>query len=312
MKKIILSFVIVFLFFPLLSFADPVENSMIQVGTIERPPFMMHNDTGKMTGFSVELWEEIAKRLNIEYQWKEFKIFGNMIDATKNNQVDASIANITITSKREKVLDYSQPIFDSGLQILVPKKNENADFKNFLRQKDVKWYLLGLFIISIIVFYILWYKFSKKIAIFWGLFIMISMIFFILQIFDSFVIRDIDSVERLGGRNVGSMKTPTVRDYLNEKGISPQEFLVKEDLYQALKTGKVDAIVDDAPISQYYATHQGSKDVKISGGMFKKERYGIIFPTGSGLREKVNIVLLQIEEDGTYKKIYNKYFKTKN
>ena len=63
-------------------------------------------------------------------------------------------------------MDFSQPIFDSGLQILVHKKKEKEEFNNFLRQKDVKWYLLGLFIVSIILFYILWYKFSKKIAMF--------------------------------------------------------------------------------------------------------------------------------------------------
>ena len=35
--------------------------------------------------------------------------------------VDLAIANISITSEREKIMDFSQPIYDSGLQILVPK-----------------------------------------------------------------------------------------------------------------------------------------------------------------------------------------------
>ncbi|HIP21960.1 MAG TPA: transporter substrate-binding domain-containing protein [Candidatus Pacebacteria bacterium] len=37
----------------------------------------------------------------------------------EEGEVDMSIANITITSDREVRMDFSQPIFDSGLQIIT-------------------------------------------------------------------------------------------------------------------------------------------------------------------------------------------------
>jgi polar amino acid transport system substrate-binding protein len=44
-----------------------------------------------------------------------------MMTATKEKQNDLSIANISITLERETFLDFSQPIFDSGLNVLAIK-----------------------------------------------------------------------------------------------------------------------------------------------------------------------------------------------
>ncbi len=47
-----------------------------------------------------------------------------MLDAVKNKQADVAIAAISITAERHSSMDFSQPYYDSGLQILVAT---NAD-----------------------------------------------------------------------------------------------------------------------------------------------------------------------------------------
>jgi polar amino acid transport system substrate-binding protein len=48
--------------------------------------------------------------------------------------------------------------------------------------------------------------------------------------------------------------------------------------------------------------------VQVVGEVFQKQDYGIAFPTGSELREEVNRALLDIQEDGTYNRIYDRWF----
>ena len=76
----------------------------------------------------------------------------------------------------------------------------------------------------------------------------------------------------------------------------------------ALLDKDVDAVVFDSPILLYYAANVGKGKVQIVGPTFRKEDYGIAFLPGKDLRKRVNNTLLQLREDGTYQKIYDKWF----
>lgn len=90
----------------------------LTIATVTRPPFsMVEND--KDTGFSVDLWEAIAKDLKTDYKFERVENFGEMLKLVESGQVDAAIANISITASREATMDFSQPIFESGLQIMI-------------------------------------------------------------------------------------------------------------------------------------------------------------------------------------------------
>jgi len=65
--------------------------------------------------------------------------FSDMLEAVKNGSVDAAIANISITSVREEVVDFSQPIFDAGLQILVKQNSGSVDILSAL----LTWEMFG-------------------------------------------------------------------------------------------------------------------------------------------------------------------------
>ena len=88
--------------------------------TIERPPFTIHPGNGELTGFSIDLWREIEMLIGRRSEFEIATNFAEMLSAVETMRADAAIANITITSEREAVMDFSQPMFDSGLRVLVP------------------------------------------------------------------------------------------------------------------------------------------------------------------------------------------------
>jgi polar amino acid transport system substrate-binding protein len=42
--------------------------------------------------------------------------------------------------------------------------------------------------------------------------------------------------------------------------------------------------------------------------MFRKENYGIVFPSNSPLRKRINEALLKLKESGAYDQLYVKWF----
>lgn len=91
----------------------------LTVTTVDRRPFSMVED-GKETGFSIELFQALAKSLGWDFQVKRMDTFADMLTEVEQYRADLAIANISITSAREVMMDFSQPIFEAGLQIMVP------------------------------------------------------------------------------------------------------------------------------------------------------------------------------------------------
>ena len=85
-------------------------------------PCVMESDGG-YTGFEIELWEEISKDLGLEFTYYEAdmdRIFKDLIEG----KAHVGFSCITITHKREELVDFSHHTLDSGLRILV--LNEKA------------------------------------------------------------------------------------------------------------------------------------------------------------------------------------------
>ena len=77
------------------------------------------------------------------------------------------------------------------------------------------------------------------------------------------------------------------------------------DAVQALKTGKVDAvIIDNEPAKSFVAANEG---LKILDTKYTEEDYAIAFAKGSELTEEVNNALKELIADGTVQNIIDKY-----
>src|SRR5258705_2922057 len=115
----------------LLAFCVPGSSSQgsvskLRVATREVPP-MVIEDKGALRGFSIDLWNSISARLNRATEYLVMSDVGELPDAVGDGRADLGIAAISITSEREGRFDFSQPILNAGLQILVRGAAENAE-----------------------------------------------------------------------------------------------------------------------------------------------------------------------------------------
>jgi polar amino acid transport system substrate-binding protein len=83
-----------------------------------------------------------------------------------------------------------------------------------------------------------------------------------------------------------------------------------EEAITLLDSEQVQAVVYDHPVLLYYTLQNEDKDYIVPGGSFNQEDYGIALATGSPLREEINRALLTLFENGTYNRIYNKWYGT--
>jgi len=91
------------------------------VATRSVEPFVFEQG-GSLTGFSIDLWREIARRNGVETRFVLKPDINDVLSAVKDGGADLGISAISITAEREREFDFSQPMFDSGLQILIPRR----------------------------------------------------------------------------------------------------------------------------------------------------------------------------------------------
>ena len=100
--------------------AAPPPVGELQIGTRVAPPFAMKAKDGTWQGISIDLVAAVAARLDLTYQLQETTLDG-MIRDVASGRLDGSIAAMTMTAQREKVIDFSYAFFRSGLGVAVAK-----------------------------------------------------------------------------------------------------------------------------------------------------------------------------------------------
>ncbi len=123
------------------------------------------------------------------------------------------------------------------------------------------------------------------------------------------------SPEQLGGKRIavvqGSNAYIAATNYLatlTDKKPKMVSFQNNSECFMALKQGKVDAYTQDTPIIAGVAGHEGVEYESV-GPIYSPGLYGIgVPPNDSKWRDKISFVLQDIIQDGTYEKIYSKWF----
>ena len=117
------------------------KNNELTVGTKIAPPFAMKDINGQWEGISIELWQQIAKELNLKYQWKELNLH-DLLNEVEKSSLDAAIAAITISAKRETKFDFSHAYYATGLSIAVPNKADNPWVSVFRGIFSIKMFMI--------------------------------------------------------------------------------------------------------------------------------------------------------------------------
>jgi polar amino acid transport system substrate-binding protein len=114
-------------------------------------PFVMF-EGARNAGFSVDLWEALANQLGRTYDFVRVETVAEQLGAVESNQADLAITGISITSEREARVDFSQPYFDAGLQIMT-RVDEGVQFTDILNQflSPALLQVMGLMAITVFV-----------------------------------------------------------------------------------------------------------------------------------------------------------------
>ena len=140
--------------------STPQKPAVLKVATKPLEPFSFQDGPdGKWTGFSIELWLRIAKRLGVETEFVNAGSVNKLIDTVKNGDADIGIAGITMNLKRERLVDFSHPFYNSGLQVMVENKQESAGILAVIKGIFTAQFLTligGFFLILLFCGHIIW------------------------------------------------------------------------------------------------------------------------------------------------------------
>jgi cystine transport system substrate-binding protein len=85
-------------------------------------PFTFHDKDGKLTGFDVEIAEEVAKRIGVKAEFVETKWDG-MFAGLDVGRFDMIVNQVGIRPDREEKYDFSKPYINSRAVLIVAKDN---------------------------------------------------------------------------------------------------------------------------------------------------------------------------------------------
>jgi len=334
--------------------AQPQEEKL-RVATRLVKPFVFE-ENGKLTGFSIDLWQEIGKQLDVKYDFIIKPTVKELLEATRSKEADLAIAAISITAEREKGWDFSQPMFDAGLQIMVSAQTSETGITRNIISGVLRTSILpiiGLILLMILVpAHIVWFFERRRpngllsspsyfpgifeaswwaastlatqadqmpksaaariAAVIWMFAAVVFIAYFTAAVTSSLTLQqlrgDIKGPEDLPGKRIASVKGSTSMEYLRQHNVQVMEFTNVDEAYKALQDGEADAVVYDAPVLLYYASHEGKGKAMVVGPIFRRENYGILFPSASPHRKPVNEALLRIKETGVYEQLHKKWF----
>ncbi len=332
--------------------------SELRVASYVLPPFAIKNGD-QLTGFSIDLWEEIAARLKVKSSYKILPDVNTCIETVRSNNADIGVSAFFYTRERDQVIDYTYSTLNAGLGIMVrgqvgsegERVRPLPEWFALMFSQSAGIWLVATLIIIIIPAHVAWLldrgneggvSPSKSYfpgifeSLFWafttllsqgqampknwiarllaGIWMFAGVIFVALYtaqlaaLLTAEQIRgSISGPSDLPGKQIGTVVS-TAEDYVRKINADVRVFPSTDKMFQALIDSEIDAIVLDAPVLDYYATHEGQGRVKLVGPEFEKNDLGFVVPLGSPLRKRVSNALLALHEDGTYQRIYKKWF----
>lgn len=116
----------------------------------------------------------------------------------------------------------------------------------------------------------------------------------------------------LSGKRVAvQIGTTSAKEVRKIQGVSVRDFNSSAETFLELRSGGVDAVVNDRPVNDYYIAKSGVTDVRALNELLTSEEYGIAMSKkNDALAKEVNAALKRLRENGEYDKIYKKWFGT--
>lgn len=108
---------------------------------------------------------------------------------------------------------------------------------------------------------------------------------------------------------VGVVAGTTGQEYARARGWTPKAYENSVTELGALRTGQIEALVQDDPVVRYWLTDQDNADFAIVAGKRTRERYGfaVAKARNPALLRLIDQVIGQSRQDGDYRRIYERW-----
>ncbi len=154
--------------------------------------------------------------------------------------------------------------------------------------------------------------FARAVSVYWMFVSVVFVAFYTAQLTTTLTVEQIrgaiEGPDDLPGKTVATLTQSVAVDYLREHRAQVQEFSTTNQVFKALLDKNVDAVMMNAPVLRYYAAHEGKGQVKLVGPEINVAPLAILVQLDSPLRKKIDVALLRLREDGTYQRLYEKWF----
>ncbi|MEO1282971.1 MAG: transporter substrate-binding domain-containing protein [Pseudomonadota bacterium] len=152
---------------------------------------------------------------------------------------------------------------------------------------------------------------GRAIAVVWMFAALILTAVFTAQLTSALTIERIagpvQNISDLATARVGILENSATRTYFAERRQFAAEYPTVKDGLEALRNGRIDAFVHDAPILSFKISQGFSRDLKTLPDLFEVQNYAAVLPPGSPLREDFNQALLEITASDLWPTIQAKY-----
>lgn len=136
----------------------------LRVGVFIEEPFVMQTAAG-YEGFCIEMWSRMMETNGWSCAYTTFPNAVAVLDQVRAGNLDAAVGPFYITSDRLKVLDFSHPFHESGLQLMINSEKRHTLlrlWKGLVEGGHIKILVLGSGLILILTHLLLLFEWKTN------------------------------------------------------------------------------------------------------------------------------------------------------
>ena len=161
-RAVVALLLLMFASLPVLATPAAADQSTLTVDTLDVTPFVISENDLK-SGFSIDVLNEVATRRGWTITYGTNGSVSEILTNVTEGRADIALGAIEITSERARDLDFSQPLYSGGLQILVPAGTSTsrslpglAEFLELLFSRTMLVWVAAALVIALIPAHITW------------------------------------------------------------------------------------------------------------------------------------------------------------
>lgn len=327
----------------------------LQVGLRVAPPFVIQTERG-FEGIAIELWEDIARSNGWRYRYQALGL-QQLFEATRAQRIDVAVGALSVTSGREKSVDFTQPFAQGGLGIATAPRTSawQSLLAGLFSWRFLAW-IAGLVVTLAAVGAIAWLcerranpdQFGGRpwqgigsgfwwaavtmstvgygdkapvslggrlLALIWMFAAILLVSVFTAGVSATLTVGalegQVNSVDDLRRVPVASVSGSTGAQWLAENRIASIDVPDAEAALEQLASGKVVAVVHDAPILQFLVQRAYPQQLTVLPQRLERQYYAFALPEGRPeLREAIDYALLEVIEDPRWNAQLQRYLGT--